>query len=343
MKRLLNVMYVTQPDIYLGLKGENIHLIKDGDTLARVPLINLEGICTFGRQGVSPALMASCMEKNISISFFSVSGRLRGRIIGMTNGNVSLRKKQYRVSDLEEESASLAKHMIVGKIFNSEHLLRRIIRDHALRINVNKIQNVVELLRSSRENAFETDNLEQLRGIEGKAASAYFDVFEECILQQEEAFPFNGRIRRPPTDRTNALLSFGYSLLTSEVAAALEGVGLDAYVGFLHRDRPGRVSLALDVMEELRPIMVDRFILTLINRKQVKPEDLIMKENGAVLLTEDGRRNFLSLWQEEKEKTITHPYLKEKIKWGLIPHVQSLLLARFLRGDIDGYPPILLR
>jgi len=343
MKRLLNIMYVTQPDIYLGLKGENIHLLKDGETVARVPLINLEGICTFGRQGVSPALMASCMEKNISISFFTTSGRLRGRVIGMTNGNVTLRKKQYNISEDEGQSASIAKHMIVGKIFNSEHVLRRVIRDHALRINVNEIDNAVNLLRKAQERALEANELEELRGIEGNAASAYFNVFNECILQQEGDFAFHGRVRRPPTDRTNALLSFAYSLLTSEVAAALEGVGLDAYVGFLHRDRPGRLSLALDVMEELRPIMVDRFILTLINRKQIKASDFIIKENKTVLLTDDARRKFFSLWQEEKEKTITHPYLKEKIKWGLIPHVQSLLLARFLRGDLDGYPPLLFR
>ena len=343
MKRLLNVLYVTQPDIYLGLKGENVHLLKDGKTVARVPLINLEGICTFGRQGVSPALMASCMEKNISISFFSTTGRLRGRVIGMTNGNVTLRKKQYRISDHVEESTAIARHMIVGKIFNSEHLLRRMVRDHALRLDTAKVKDVIKLLNNAREKALKAHHLEELRGIEGNAASTYFSVFNECILQQQHDFIFHGRVRRPPTDRTNALLSFAYSLLTSEVAAALEGVGLDAYVGFLHRDRPGRFSLALDVMEELRPIMAERFVLTLINRKQIKANDFIVKENKAVLLTDEARRQFISLWQEAKEKTITHPYLKEKIKWGLIPHVQSLLLARFLRGDLDGYPPLLFR
>lgn len=343
MKRLLNVLYVTQPDIYLGLKGENVHLLRDGESLARVPLINLEAICSFGRQGASPALMASCMEKNISISFFTTSGRLRGRVIGMTNGNVSLRKEQYRISDDEIRSVEIARHMIVGKLYNTEQLLRRMLRDHALRIDQAKVEKVVDLLHKAREQVLEVQDLESLRGIEGKAASAYFSVFNECILQQEADFYFQRRVRRPPTDRTNALLSFAYSLLTAEVAAALEGVGLDAYVGFLHRDRPGRLSLALDVMEELRPIMVERFVLTLINRKQINAQDFIVKENRAVLLTDEARRKFLKLWQDEKDKTIIHPYLKEKVKWGLIPHVQSLLLARFLRGDLDGYPPILIR
>lgn len=343
MKRLLNVMYVSQPDIYLGLKGGNVNLLREGETVARVPLINLEGICTFGRQGASPALMASCMEKNISMTFFSTTGRLRGRVLGMTNGNVTLRKKQYRVSDDERQSTAIAKHMIIGKIFNSEHLLKRMKRDHALRVDVAKIERVIEQLTSAREMALQVHNLDELRGIEGNAASAYFSVFNECILQQKDAFIFKRRVRRPPTDRINALLSFAYSLLTAEVAAALEGVGLDAYVGFLHRDRPGRVSLALDVMEELRPLMAERFVLKLINRKQINANDFIVKENNAVLLTDDARRQFISLWQEEKEKPITHPYLKEKIKWGLVPHAQSLLLARFLRGDLDGYPPFLIR
>lgn len=343
MKRLLNVLYVSQPDIYLGIKGGNVNLLRDGETIARVPLINLEGICTFGRQGASPALMASCMEKNISITFFSTTGRMRGRVIGMTNGNVTLRKRQYRISDDESQSAAIAKHMIIGKIFNSEHLLKRMKRDHALRIDGVKVERVIEQLFSAREMAQQAQDLEELRGIEGNAASAYFSVFNESILQQKEAFVFKGRVRRPPTDRINALLSFAYSLLTAEVAAALEGVGLDAYVGFLHRDRPGRVSLALDVMEELRPLMAERFVIKLINRKQINSDDFIMKENNAVLLTDDARRQFISLWQEEKEKTVTHPYLKEKIKWGLVPHAQSLLLARFLRGDLDGYPPFLIR
>ncbi|WP_062197055.1 type I-C CRISPR-associated endonuclease Cas1c [Massilibacterium senegalense] len=343
MKRLLNVVYISQPDMYLSLKGQNLNLLKDGESIARVPLHNLEGICTFGYQGASPALMAACMNQNISMTFFTSSGRLRGRVIGMTNGNVILRRTQYRMSDCEQQSTDVAKHMIIGKIYNSEQLLKRTIRDHALRVDVNKLENVIGQLKVARQSALDSTGLEELRGIEGNAASAYFSVFNECILQQKEVFSFQTRSRRPPKDYVNALLSFSYSLLASEVAAALEGVGLDAYVGFLHRDRPGRISLALDIMEELRPVIAERFVLKLINRKQVQANDFIVKENNAVLLKEDARRNFLKLWQEAKVENITHPYLKEKIQWGLIPHVQALLLARFLRGDLDGYPPLLIR
>ncbi|WP_284141658.1 type I-C CRISPR-associated endonuclease Cas1c [Virgibacillus sp. LDC-1] len=343
MKQLLNVVYISQPDTYLALKGQNLNILQEGESVARVPLHNIEGICTFGHQGASPALMATCMEQNISVTFFTSSGRLRGRVIGMTNGNVSLRKIQYRISDCEDQCATIAKHMVIGKIYNCEQLLKRTIRDHALRVNVDVLENTITQLKNSRQSALDCESLDELRGIEGNAASAYFSVFNNCILQQTNDFLFQTRNRRPPKDRVNALLSFAYSLLASEVAAALEGVGLDAYVGFLHRDRPGRMSLALDVMEELRPIVAERFVLKLINRKQIQANDFIVKENNAVLLKDDARRTFLQLWQEAKQEKITHPYLKEKIQWGLIPHVQALLLARYIRGDLDGYPPLLIR
>lgn len=343
MKRLLNVVYVSQPDVYLSLKGHNLNLLQDGESIGRVPLHNLEGICTFGYQGASPALMQWCMEENVSISFFTRSGRLRGRVIGMTNGNVTLRKTQYRKSDSEEESLHLAKYMIIGKLYNKEHLLKRTIRDHSLRVDVEALTKTTEQLKNAREAVLASEDLDTLRGVEGNAASAYFNVFNQCILNDSEAFYFGKRNRRPPRDRVNALLSFAYSLLAAEVGAALEGVGLDAYVGFLHRDRPGRMSLALDVMEELRPVIAERFVLKVINRKQIKEDDFIVKENNAVLLKDDSRRKFLQLWQEAKMEKMTHPYLKEKIEWGLVPHAQSLLLARHLRGDLDGYPPLLIR
>lgn len=343
MKQLLNVVYVSQPDMYLALKGHNLNLIQDGESIARVPLHNLEGICTFGHQGASPALMQACMEQNISISFFTSSGRLRGRVIGTTNGNVTLRKTQYRTSDNEAESIDIAKHMIVGKLYNSEQLLKRTVRDHGFRVDVNALNKTIDQLKKTRSVVLESESFDALRGVEGNAASAYFSVFNECILNDHPAFYFKTRNRRPPRDCVNALLSFTYSLLAIEVGAALEGVGLDAYVGFLHRDRPGRMSLALDVMEELRPVMADRFVLKLINRKQLKQEDFIIKENHAVILTDDARRKFLQLWQEAKTEKIIHPYLKEKMEWGLVPHAQALLLARYLRGDLNGYPPILIR
>lgn len=343
MKRLLNVVYVSQPDVYLALKGHNLNVLQDGESLGRIPLHNLEGICTFGYQGASPALMHWCMEQNISISFFTTSGRLRGRVIGMTNGNVILRKTQYRKSDCEVESLYIAQHMIIGKLYNKEQLLKRTVRDHSLRVDVAAITNAIEQLKTAREAVPISEDLDTLRGIEGNAASAYFHVFNECILSDKKEFYFKTRNRRPPRDRVNALLSFSYSLLAAEVGAALEGVGLDAYVGFLHRDRPGRMSLALDVMEELRPVIAERFVLKVINRRQIKEDDFIIKENSAVLLKDESRRKFLQLWQEAKTEKMTHPYLKEKIEWGLVPHAQALLLARFLRGDLDGYPPLLIR
>lgn len=343
MKQLLNTVYVSDPEVYLAVKGKNLNLLKDQESLARIPLHNIEAICTFGHQGASPALMSQCMEQNISITFFSSSGRFRGRVTGELNGNVTLRRKQYRLADEEEECVRLASHMIIGKIFNSEQLLKRTVRDHALRVDTDRLSNVIGRLREARRAISECRDLESLRGIEGSAASAYFSVFEESILQQKEVFFFKGRNRRPPLDPVNALLSFAYSLLASETAAALEGVGLDSYVGFLHRDRPGRNSLALDLMEELRPLIVDRFVLKIINRQQFTSSDFIIKENGAVILTDAARRNFLQLWQKEKQQPITHPFLKEKVSWGLIPHVQALLLARHLRGDLDAYPPILIR
>lgn len=329
--------------MYLALKGKNINLLKDNESIARIPLHNIEAISTFGHQGASPALMGQCMEQNINLTFFTSSGRFRGRLTGELNGNVTLRKKQYRVSDNEDESTEIARHMVVGKIFNSEQSLKRTTRDHALRIDINQINKVLDRLRSSRTDAMNCNNLDELRGIEGNAASAYYSVFDECILQQKDIFFFRERNRRPPLDPVNALLSFAYSLLASESAAALEGVGLDSYAGFLHRDRPGRTSLALDLMEELRSIIADKFVLKIINRKQIDINDFVTKENKAVILTDNARRNFLQLWQKEKQVEITHPYLKEKVPWGLIPHIQALLLARYLREDIEAYPPILIR
>lgn len=343
MKQLLNTVYVSESDIYLALKGKNLNLIKNEESIARIPLHNIEAICTFGHQGASPALMAECMERQISLTFFTSGGRFRGRVTGELNGNVTLRKKQYRLSDDVDESVKIARHMIVGKVFNCEQLLRRTIRDHGLRVEVDRIKLVVEQLQKSRKGAISCSDLDELRGIEGNAASAYNSVFDECILQQKDVFYFHDRNRRPPLDPVNALLSFTYSLLAAETAAALEGVGLDSYVGFLHRDRPGRTSLALDLMEELRSPIADRFVLKLINRKQIQPKDFVVKENKAVILTDDARRTLLQLWQTEKQQMITHPYLKDKIPWGLIPHAQALLLARYLRGDIDAYPPILIR
>ncbi|MFC5590796.1 type I-C CRISPR-associated endonuclease Cas1c [Sporosarcina soli] len=341
MRKLLNTLYITMPDAYLALKGENVAIIKDEEAIGRVPLHNLEAICTYGRQGASPALMAACVERDIAITFLTSSGRFRARVIGPSRGNVVLRKTQYRISDDEKESAKIARHFLVGKIYNAKWTLERMTRDHALRIDVEKFKSKSAYLTESINQLMITDDLEVLRGVEGNAASAYFSIMDDMILQQKEDFYFKGRNRRPPLDNVNALLSFVYTLLASDVGAALETVGLDAYVGFLHRDRPGRMSLALDMMEELRGVYADRFVLALINKKQVQASDFLKKESGAVIMKDEARKEILQLWQKKKEEQITHPFLKEKISWGLVPHAQAMLLARYLRGDLDAYPVFL--
>lgn len=341
MKRLLNTLYITQPDIYLSLDGDNIVLNKDKEKLARLPLHNLESIISFGYRGASPGLMGYCAERNISMVFLTMHGHFLARVIGKSRGNVILRKKQYRISDDEHLSTKIAQNFIIGKIFNHKWILERTTRDYPLRVNVSLFKNVSNDLSITLKEIRYCEDLERLRGLEGQAATSYYGLFNQMILQQTEDFVFKGRSRRPPLDRVNAMLSFAYTLLTNDMTAALESVGLDAYVGFMHRDRPGRASLALDMIEELRGVCADRFVLSLINKKIIHNDDFLVKANGAVLLTDESHRQFLSAWQKRKNDKITHPYLGEKIEWGLIPYVQALLLARYLRGDLDEYPPFL--
>ncbi|MEC0370662.1 type I-C CRISPR-associated endonuclease Cas1c [Paenibacillus chibensis] len=341
MKKLLNTLFITQPDVYLSLDGDNVVLLKDQDKLGRLPLHNLESIVAFGYTGASPAFMGYCAERNISIVFMTMNGRFLARVVGESKGNVILRKKQCLVSESEILSARIARNFIIGKIFNHKWMLERMTRDYPLRINVEEFKAVSQHLSSLMLMIRECEDLERIRGLEGQAALAYNQLFNDMILQQKEDFYFHGRSRRPPLDRVNAMLSLAYTLLANDTASALEGVGLDAYIGFLHRDRPGRASLALDLMEELRGVFADKFVLSLINKKMMSREDFILKENGAVIMTDEGRKKFLTAWQSKKQEKITHPYLGEKISWGLVPHAQALLLARYLRNDLDEYPPFL--
>jgi len=341
MKKLLNTLYITQPDVYMSLDGDNIVLLKDQNTLGRLPLHNLESVVAFGYTGASPALMGYCAERNISIVFLTMNGRFVARVIGESKGNVILRKKQYRISDNVIQSAVIARNFILGKIYNQKWMLERMTRDYPMRIDMAAFKEVSQQLSATMRAVRECEDLEQLRGLEGQAAVTYNKLFDQMILQQKEDFYFHFRSRRPPMDNVNAMLSFAYTLLAKDVASALEGVGLDAYVGFLHRDRPGRASLALDVMEELRGVYADKFVLSLINKRMVGKEDFLKKENGAVIMKDEARKNFLTAWQNKKQEKIMHPFLGEKISWGLVPHVQSLLLARHLRNDLDEYPPFL--
>ena len=267
MKKLLNTLYITNSDYYLSLEGETVTVLSDKKKIGKIPLHNLESIITCGYMGASPALMGKCAQEGISIIFLSRNGKFLARIVGEQYGNVILRKTQYRVSECEEESLKLAKCFIMSKLYNSRWILERAIRDHKLRVDTEALKSASLTLKNSLNSAYECKSMDSLRGIEGEAASIYFGVFNELILQQEEDFSFELRSRRPPLDRVNALLSFAYVLLTSMCTSALESVGLDPYVGFMHTIRPGRKSLALDLVEELRSVFADRFVITLINKK----------------------------------------------------------------------------
>lgn len=340
MRKLMNVLYVSSEGGYLSLDGENVVIIDGDKEIGRVPLHNLEEIVSFGYRGASPALMGACAERDISLCFMTPQGRFLARIIGKTKGNVLLRRKQHQIAS-SEESLGIAKNCILGKIYNARWVLERATRDHPMQVDVEALKKASGFLKEAMNRVMATQDKDQLRGEEGEAARVYFEIFDELILQQKKDFVFLGRSRRPPMDKVNALLSFCYSLLTSSVASALETVGLDPYVGMMHADRPGRASLALDLMEELRPAVADRFVLSLINKRIINGKDFIQKENGAVLMKDDSRRTVLAEWQNRKKDTLEHPFLKEKIEWGLVPFAQAMLLGRYLRGDLDAYPPFL--
>lgn len=339
MKKLLNTLYITSDMKYLSLDGGNVVIKEENCEVGRMPLHNLDMIVTFSRLGASPALMGKCAESNISLVFLTPNGSYLARVEGKVKGNVLLRKKQYQVSENDIFCVEIAKNIILGKVYNARWVIERMKRDHSLQVDTEKLVTVSCSLQESLKVIAECNSADILRGYEGKAAALYFSVFDEMILQQKEDFFFHERNRRPPLDNVNALLSFCYTLLTSMTSAALETVGLDPCVGFLHSDRPGRYSLALDMMEELRPALADRFVLRLINKRIVTAKDFIQKEDGAVLLTDEARKKVLSEWQKRKQEEIVHPYLNEKIQWGMVPHAQAMLLARYLRGDIDAYPP----
>ena len=341
MRRLLNTLFVTSEDAYLSLDGENVVVNREKEEVARFPLHTLSGIISFSYAGASPALMGACAQRDISLSFCSPRGKFLARTTGVSNGNVLLRRTQYRFADDPAMSCQIARTMLFGKLYNARWSVERTRRDHPMRIDMAQFLNASETLKGLLPDILAATSLEALRGLEGAGASVYFGVLDQMILRNKEAFFYHGRNRRPPLDNVNALLSFTYSLLGHDCAGALESVGLDAYVGFLHRDHPGRTSLALDLMEELRPCFADRFVLSLINNRVILPEDFVTSDSGAVSLTETGRRKFLKRWQERKQEVILHPYLEEKLPWGLVPFVQALLLSRYLRGDLDEYPPFL--
>lgn len=343
MRKLLNTLYVTSPDSYLSRDGENVVVIVENNEKFRIPVHNIEGIVTFGYTGASPALLGLCTERNVSVSFLTEHGKFWGRLNGPVKGNVLLRRTQYRMADDGNYILEISRLIIAGKIANCRNVLQRAIRDHGNDVITPILDRASELLILRQKQALKAENIIKLRGIEGEAASSYFDVFNNMITAQKEYFTMNGRTRRPPMDNVNALLSFVYTLLAHEVQSALETNGLDPYVGFLHTDRPGRASLALDLMEELRPYMGDRLVLTLINRKQINGKGFLTIEGSGVIMDDETKKEVINAWQKRKQEEIIHPFLKEKIQIGLLPYVQALLFARYIRGDLDNYPVFIMK
>jgi len=343
MKQLLNTLFVTTQGAYLSKTGETVEVRHEHETKLRVPIHTLGSIVCFGNVTASPFLMGLCGEKNVTLSFLTEHGRFLARVQGPVSGNVLLRKEQYRRSDDLNASAEIARTLILAKIANSRIVLQRALRDRPDCENKANLERALADMADQLDQLKQSGDLETVRGIEGLAANTYFGCFNALITANTEAFFFTQRSRRPPLDNVNALLSFLYTLLVHDVRSALESVGLDPAVGFLHRDRPGRPSLALDIMEELRSYLADRLVLSLVNRQQVKPDGFTKTESGAVYMDDDTRKTVLVAWQKRKQEEITHPFLQEKIRLGLLPHVQALLMARFLRGDLEGYPPFFWR
>jgi len=342
MRRLFNTLYITTQEAYLARERETI-AIYIGDEKKRFPLHNLDGIICFGNIRLSPFLIGVCGEKGITISYLSEYGKFLGRFSGKVSGNVLLRRQQYRYADSPQISAQIAGNMVTGKIFNTNSVLKRFLRDHPEEKKERKIESTISRFKNSLNYLRKNPELEVVRGIEGDSAASYFALFGSLIIQQSRDFTFSRRNRRPPMDRVNALISFVYTLLYHDMISACESVGLDPAVGFLHRDRPGRSGLSLDLMEEFRPFFADRLVLSLINRRQINPGDFKVHASGAVYMKENSRKTVVEAYQKRKKEIITHPFLREKMPLGLLFHYQALLLCRFIRGDLDEYPPFLWR
>lgn len=341
MRKMLNILYVTAPDAFLAKEGENLVVKVLDEEVFRTPIHYLEGVVTFGYKGASPALLGLCAERGVSLTFLNEHGKFLARVSGPVKGNVLLRRKQYRMADSTTECTKIASRFIMGKVANCRTVIRRYESDHTDKSNDKATESVRKELATGIVRLSRAFSLEEVRGIEGEMARTYFAVFDDMILYQKESFYMRNRSRRPPLDNVNALLSFLYTLLAHETKSALETVGLDPFVGFLHRDRPGRPGLSLDLMEEFRPYLVDRLVLSLINRKQISGNDFITKESGGVIMKEGARKTVLEAWQKRKREEITHPFLDEKIPLGLLPYAQALLMSRYLRGDLDDYPPFI--
>lgn len=341
MKKLLNTLYVTRQGAYLSKDGETVAVEIEKKVALRLPIHNLAGIVTFGNVMASPYLLNLCAEHGVCVSMLTEHGRFLARIEGPVSGNVNLRLAQMRAHEDRVHKAEIARSVVLGKLFNTRQVLMRRMRDHgetlALRESAIQHLDVMRRVKESRE------DVARIRGLEGEAAAAYFRCFNDLLVSQRTEFSIQERNRRPPLDPMNALLSYLYTLLTHDCRGALEGVGLDPQIGFLHEVRPGRPALALDLMEEFRSVLADRVAISLVNLKQLTVRDFKKTESGAVQMSDDARKKLLSVWQQKKQDVVHHPFLDEQIPIGLLPHTQALLLARHLRGDIDAYPPFLMK
>ena len=343
---MLNTLYVTSEAAWLRKDGANLVVEVEGEERGRSPLHMLDGVVSFGRPGVSPALMAACAESGITISHLEPNGRFLARIEGVRTGNVLLRRAQFRAAEDAARAVPIVQGVVTAKAANQRAVIRRGLRDHGAVLPAearDALERAERRLTDIARRTLGASSVELMRGLEGEAALTYFAVFNHLIRTEDPAFVYAGRSRRPPLDRVNALLSFLYAVLGHDCRSALESHGLDPQVGFLHADRPGRASLALDLMEELRPVLADRLALSLINRRQVAADDFVVEEAGGVRLSDAARRVVLVAWQERKRDELRHPFLNEMLPWGLVAHVQAQLLARHLRGDLDGYPGFVWR
>lgn len=343
MRPLLNTLYVTTPGSYLARDGETVAVRLEHETRLQIPIHTLGGIVCFGAVTCTPPLMSLCSERGVGVSFLSDHGRFLARVTGPVSGNVLLRRRQYRVADDAAQSSDIARSIVAAKVANSRHVLQRALRESEDPAVSDRLGPAVSHLEALLLEFRRSMTVASIRGYEGEAARTYFSVFDHLIASSKDEFFFHQRSRRPPLDNVNSLLSFLYTLLTHDCASALETVGLDPAVGFLHEERPGRPSLALDLVEELRPMLADRLALSLINRRQILPGGFSKSESGAVLMDDATRKQVLVAFQQRKQEEVLHPVLQERIPLGLLPHVQATLLARHLRGDLDGYPPYFWR
>lgn len=341
MKHHLNTLFITTQGTYLSKDGESVDVLVDRERKVRIPIITLGGIVCFGRVSASPALMGMCAERGVAMTYLTEHGRFLARVSGFTPGNVNLRREQYRRADDPERSASIARQIVSAKIANARTVLMRAVRDHPDSGGRIALETAARRMSGDAVRAQHCLDLDVVRGVEGESAATYFSVFDHLIVSQRDGFSFRGRTRRPPMDAVNALISFLYTLLMHDTRSACEASGLDAAVGFLHRDRPGRPGLALDLMEEFRSMLADRLAMSLINRQQVSAKGFQISEGGGVVMDDATRKTVLVAYQERKQEVVTHPFLDEKTTVGLLPHLQARLLARYIRGDLDAYPPLI--